>query len=238
MKTLYQELESFQESVCDLKEAIKESIFFKPLSWLLHHANRQGKNENFYKIKNRILKKYGKHICYDIQFIPGKKCWTCGGTGVYEYFDIFTGKVYDRDFCRHCSDGWYKRPVWNILAKVRFGKYEFHQPWKRVYEKPDNGIVPFEGYIDHNRSKYGEFALFVLFLCFEKGYLKRWYKMQGHAWCSRWWRPKNWANNLIHIIKHGKHSIPYMNLKRKCIKVKFTKPIFDHHKVEVNDLPF
>ena len=74
------------------------------LSWLLHNANREGRNEHFYEIKNRILAKYGKLVCYDVQFIEGKKCHSCGGTGIY------TG-YYSNDDCYHCFNGWYKRKL-------------------------------------------------------------------------------------------------------------------------------
>lgn len=189
-------------------------IVIKILSWLLHHANRKYHNPEFYSIKNRLLKKYGQHICYDIQFIEGKKCYSCGGTGVYVYYSDYTGKPYDQDVCWHCHNGWYKRPVWNILARVQFGKYVFHQPFERSYTKPDNSIPVIEGFIDHEESKYSDFAATVLFLVFEKGYLKRWYKSAGVGWALCWWLPRNWLNNIVHLIKHGP-DLPLSRLKRR-----------------------
>lgn len=139
----------------------------KILSWLLHHANKLGRNYNFYQIKNKILTKYGKHICYDVQFIEGKICWSCDGTGTYEG-DDFT------DTCRNCAgSGMYKNDVWNILAKIQFGKYTFHQPYKRVYKEPEIilGLI-INDYISHKPTKYGKFALNILFLLYDKRFLR------------------------------------------------------------------
>jgi len=63
-----------------------KNIIITVLSWLLHHANRSlnwGDKKYFYPIKNKILSKYGKYVKYGIQFIEGKKCYTCHGTGDY-----------------------------------------------------------------------------------------------------------------------------------------------------------
>ena len=141
------------------------------LSWLLHHANRLGKNERFYLIKNKLLSKYGTHIQYDIQFIDGKQCFACGGTGRYYNYNNE-----DYEDCFSCTSGWYKRPVWNILAKIQFGKYQFHQPYKRAYQRPDIQIPLIEGYITHNKSKCSKLALTMLLLLYDKTYLKRMWK--------------------------------------------------------------
>ncbi len=176
----------------------------KILSWLLHHANLKYSNPEFYEIKNRILKKYGRHICYDVQFIEGKRCRSCYGTGTHIKWNWYTGKAYDQDICWNCDGtGWYKRPVWNILARLELGKYTFHQPYQRSYTKPDNGIPVIEGYIDHNLSKYSALAATMLFLFFEKGYLKKWYKNAGLGWRLMWWLPRNWLNNIIYLKKFG-----------------------------------
>ena len=206
------------------------------LSWLLHHANREGRNEHFYKIKNRLLAKFGNFIGYDIQFIEGKKCHSCHGSGMY--YSYFYGNEWDYEHCYSCYGGWYKRPVWNILHRVKFGKYIFHQPKERVYKAPAAETKVIEGYIDHNKSKHGQFALTILFLIYEKGYLKRWYQSAGTGWKCYWWQRRNWLYNIIHIIKHGKNSIPFNDTRRKmkAIMNKY-KPV---NQVSYNDydLPF
>lgn len=138
----------------------------KGLAWLLHHANRNGCNEHFYEVKSRILTKYARRIGFKIQYIPGKKCFRCNGTGWYPKWDHYTG--WYSEICWHCHKGWYKRPVWNILAEYQFGRYAFLKPVERVYKKPENTNLIFEGYIYHQRSKYSRFALFVLFCLYNR----------------------------------------------------------------------
>lgn len=203
------------------------------LSFLLHYANRETKHVNFYKVKNKLLQKYGEHIGYDIQFIEGKKCWSCDGTGLYSKYDYYTKSFY-KEWCWNCHEGWYKRPTWNILQRLKFGKYTFHQPFKRVYEKPEIETPIIEGYIDHNRTKYGGLAVFILCLIYENGYLKRFYNESGIGWRCYWWEPRNWVLNAIHIYKNGRNSYPARQLKEKLRKYFPPKPIV----YDTEDLPF
>ena len=179
------------------------------LSWLLHHGNRGYKSEDFYKIKAQILKKYGKHIGYDVQFIEGKKCHSCGGSGIHYYWE---GEL---DYCWHCHQGWYKRPTWVILERVQFGSYTFHQPYERVYKKPEVSTPVIEGYIEHKNSKHCDIARHILFLVYEKGYLKRYYRSAGIGWRCQWWRPVNWVPNIIHLIKKKGNAIPVTDFKKR-----------------------
>lgn len=178
-------------------------VFF--LSRLLFRANRETKSEYFYAVKNKLLAKYGKHIDYDVQYIEGKRCFSCGGTGIYH------GYSQPQD-CYRCYGGWYKLPTWNILSRVQFGNYIFHQPYKRVYKKPEIEKPMIEGYIEKTRVKYGELSLFILCLIYEKGYLKRWWSAPTW-WRCYWYYPRNWFHNIIHIIKNGKKSYPAISVR-------------------------
>lgn len=165
------------------------------LAFLLHHANREYKSEKFYAIKNMLLKKYGNHIGYDVQYIEGKKCYSCGATGYYSHW---RGLVE----CFKCDGtGFYKLPVYNILEVVQFGKYRFHQPYKRAYAKPELPVT-INDYISHTSTKYGKISRHILFLIYESGYLKRYYRELNSWYCS-WWMPKNWLHNAIYIHKYG-----------------------------------
>lgn len=201
------------------------------LPFLLHHANRDSTHENFYKVKDIILKKYGEHVGYDIQFIEGSKCWSCNGTGVYmrHYYGEWHGET-----CYRCYGGWYKRPTWNILQRLKFGKYTFHIPYKRVYERPEIETTIIEGYIDHAYTKYGAVAVFILCLIYEKGYLKRFYNESGMGWRSCWWLPRNYVLNAIHIIKNGRNSYPARRFKERIKKWFPPKQI----QCDTEDLPF
>lgn len=200
------------------------------LSWLLHRANRQTKSAEFYRIKDRILSQYGTFIGYDVQFIEGKKCFSCHGSGIYHGFDEYSGNDFS-DICFRCYNGWYKRPVWNILSRIRLGKYIFHKPFKRAYKKPEISQPIIQGYIEHTPARYGALVLHILFLIYEKGYLKRYWKSAGFGWRVYWWLPRNWINNIIHIIKYRHNSTPV-----KYHKTKKSKPI-KYYPCEEN-LPF
>lgn len=213
-------------------------IIIKILSWLLHHANRNCKDNIFYSIKNKILKKYGTFLYYDVQFIKGKRCWC--GDGIYDY-------TWDMEpiECYKCGGtSWYKIPVYNILEKIQFGKYYFHSPFKKSYKKPAEymNLYPgsvIEGYIEHNLSKYGNFALNCLYLLFDfKGYLKRWSTNIGTGWRLKWYLPKNYVNNLFHLIKKRQKSFPIVDLKNRINKTgKYRKPQL-YKNISIDDLPF
>ncbi len=200
------------------------------LSWLLYHANRKPSGE-FYDIKNRILGKYGEHICYDVQHFNPVECNTCHGTGKFKC----SWKL--PETCWSCGGtGWYKPESWVILARVRFGNYDcFHRPLNRVTERPEFSNPMIESYIEKTPTKYSEFALFVLFLIYEKGYLKRWYREAGHGWRCHWWEPRNIPSNLVHIIKKGRRAYPFRNI-RNSFKKYFSKPV--ELSIEDDGLPF
>ncbi|MGV8136515.1 MAG: single-stranded DNA-binding protein [Mangrovibacterium sp.] len=140
-----------------------------------------------------------EQVCKRIVHFEPVKCDTCNGTGKFKCW------WQPPEGCLSCSGtGWYKPESWVILARVRFGKYDcFHRPLNRVTERPEFSNPIIDGYIEHTRTQYSEFALFVLFLIYENGYLKRWYRETGNGWRLQWWLPRNWIRNIIHIIKKG-----------------------------------
>lgn len=207
------------------------------LSWLLHHANRNCRQDQFYQIKKQLLTKYGTHIGYDVQFIDGVKCNACNGKGIYTRYFFRGESLYkERQQCYHCAGGWYKRPVWNILQRLKFGNYIFHQPFQRSYTKPADIKIPvIEGYIEHTRSRYGLIALTILFFTYEKGYSKRWRNDfdTGGGWPIYWWWVRNWLAVIVHVLKKKKKSQPYKKLQQFLSKF-YNKPVF----AEKHQLPF
>lgn len=213
------------------------------LSVLLHHANRETKADDFYRIKDRILTKYGKVVGHDVQFIEGKKCNSCQGRG-YHYKYGRNGRVYDQTDCYHCWWGWFKHPAWVLLQRIQFGRYVFHKPIQKDF-KIKNPFTKelgcnvtdtvIQGYIDHSRTAHGKDALVILYLLYDwKGYWSRWRQHIGQGWrCSRYWwlRPRNWPNNIAHIIRYGRKAIPF----RK--KEKWTPVPLPSRPSEI-DLPF
>ena len=128
-----------------------------PLGRLLHLANASPPFEfrkEFYALKEEILERYGTRDGHDVQHIPGKECYTCDGTGIFERYNG------DTDYCYRCGgSGWYKSPVWVVLERFRLGRFSFHIPRKRSYTKPDPDTTRIHGYIKH--ASYGQCGVFA-----------------------------------------------------------------------------
>lgn len=217
-----------------------ERTFSFLLSYILFHANRSTRTIGFYEIKNKILARAGEHVGYDIQHFEGKKCWTCHN-GTYYHYD-WNGKICDADVCWHCNGtGWYKKESWVILKRIKYGKYTFHQPENRVFEKPDLlGFNHIEGYIDHRHSKFGRDAYFILQLLYD---FKRTIKNLGiiGGYFVYWRRPYNFIHNVAGIIR--RKSMRQMafdhltkKLRRKYFRIK-TKIQYSKY-TNSDDLPF
>lgn len=199
-------------------KAIKSKI----LGFLLHHANRNYRSPEFYAIKSKIIGKYGSLVGIDIQHLEGVKCTNCSGTGVHHY--DYHGFPVE---CHSCWNGWYKPKAWVILYKYVIGNYSFHQPIQKFYHYPtcqefvntmvsdrnyldEKVLGSITGYIDHTRSKHGDLAYMILGSIFDHtNYWKRWFNGIGRGWACYWWRPRNWVNNIAHIIRYKKEAIPF-----------------------------
>lgn len=150
----------------------------KILSIILFHANRYSKDADFYEIKNRLLARFGKPVGYDLQEIAGKQCFHCCGTGKCKWFgaedcwycteedyDPQTGEyeITESNYCGKCGgSGWFKDPQRNLLLKMQFGRFVFHQPIQKLSENeaPENTIDnEIRGYVEHQPSKYGKQSL-------------------------------------------------------------------------------
>lgn len=166
---------------------------------------------------------------YDIQHIPGKQCYSCGGTGYHEYYSNTPPyKVYDQSYCWHCINGWYKLPQWICLARIKFGEYTFHRPLKREYMEKnpftkeemgyDVSTTPIiNGYIEHNKSRYATFARFVLYLIYNRTAIPELFKGFGVGYYFNWWSIRRFTNNVWHIVTHGHKAIP---LRRTITRIK------------------
>ena len=175
------------------------------ISYLLHAANRNIKGkaqtfiDEFYKLKDAVLQRHGKVVCYDVQNIPGKKCNSCGGRGTHPKYG-HNGKIYDYADCYHCWGGWYKFPIWVCLHRIQLGSFIFHKPLKREetinnpFTKDELGWEVSEypvikGYIDHEKHRLGGYAIFILFWLYNRDISKRYFKQEFHFWkCNMRWK--------------------------------------------------
>ena len=136
---------------------------------LLRIANSHPVNKTrFYAMKSRILHRFGKidDVPFDIQFIHGKKCCACGGTGnIEEYCGDYDNKC----TCDRCGgNGWWKDPVWVPLRRWTIGFLLFHEPISRTLKAPElqPNIV---GYVEHQHFRFKSVwrATFILALLFD-----------------------------------------------------------------------
>lgn len=186
------------------------------ISWLLHHANKKYQTDWFYEIKKTLLKKYGIHDGYDLQHIEGQKCHTCAGTGIYIGYYYSGGSF--KDTCNRCyGNGYYKDPQYNLLERLKFGKYIFHQPYKRCYTVKPDMPIKIDGYVYHDNQYWTKFASIVFCLVFNfKGYGKQWLFGLGGGWYNKTFQsPTSFISNVCHIFRYGTNAIPLRRFKKQ-----------------------
>jgi hypothetical protein len=154
------------------------------LGRLLHLANSDVPlfgNEQFYAIKERMLREWGTRDGEDWQHIR-KECWTCHGTGIFSDFGYPLR-------CNRCTRGVYDEK-WIRLERWRLGGYVFHRPAETYHcsEPPWAKIGtdrPFiEGRIEHKvPGRRGHEAALWLALIFDPPY---WLRLMTGNRCGEW----------------------------------------------------
>lgn len=194
------------------------------LSFLLHHANRLGKDDAFYRIKRSLLLKYGKADGYDLQYISGRVCFSCDGSG--EIRSWYDGEM---EMCERCDgSGYYRKPFYVVLNRYRYGKYLFHSPEDRSYNKvPDDDTVAravnrIYTYITHKPAeRYAHLCKLLLFLFFNHSIfwqraLPYWFLNPAYV-DFEMAKPKHIAMNIFHVLvwaikTKGKHIPLFVSL--------------------------
>ncbi len=132
----------------------------------------------FYFVKQKILKKYGKKICYDKQIIE-KICETCNGLGEVRYKP-----------CPNCDNGIWRR-TWVKLVVVKLGNNEFHYPKNKFskYEPEFRYRELIKGHIIHVKSKnwHINLSLYVLLIFFNWKLLRKMisFQLRGFTFYNR-----------------------------------------------------
>lgn len=200
----------------------------------MHLANRERVKEPWYTLKAKLCAKYGVNNGYDMQYLHGKECHSCNGTGMYIRHVGFGSTQPER--CWNCTKGWYKTPRLVVLERIKVGRHVFHRPVASQNtfmgpEHPDLPTVHIMGYVDHRKHKRGWLAFTLLFLLFARkeywAYVKTW----GKGWRCSWWIPQNWLYNIMHIKKHGRGAIPFR-------KFNYIKTTHKDGSKTMQDLPF
>lgn len=177
---------------------------------LLHIANScppasKARRDRFYAMKSRILNWFGTEDGYDLQYIEGKRCWSCEGTG----------GLYEPHGCWKCGgDGWFKPPVWILLKRWKFGGYSFHEPLQRYYRKPEmheHAKPMIVGYVEHVSYPWEKVqrARFILALLFDWKLL--WSETDNWS-IRRWWIRRAMSRRCQQVrntILEQDHDIPF-----------------------------
>lgn len=120
---------------------LKNSFFIRALCKALHVANAKPPQiirDQFYDIKDKVLKRFGQAEGFDYQRID-KKCWDCDG-GV---------SVWNDDYCSRCDGSGIYLTTYVKLERWRLGWRVFHRPVDRYvdrdsyydFEENDEGLV-------------------------------------------------------------------------------------------------
>lgn len=152
------------------------------LCWLLRLANAAPPHchrDEFYQLKDRILRRHGRLVGHDWQEIT-RECYGCDGAGqVYGSPGLVlrcvrcdgTG-VYDRF--------WVKLERWELAGRV------FHRPAGRTWKRPEEP-VSIVGYVRHaDVGRAGKEACLWLALLLDRGLFVR--LMGSSCACGPTWR--------------------------------------------------
>lgn len=131
------------------------NILGKPLS-IVNSAPPWFLRDEFYRVKDRILKLCGRKVGEDLQHIY-KECWHCNR------WDCYNCEALDGKCCK-CLDTGIYRQFWSRLAIYRVGRYRFHLPIEKLYEKPSEPVT-ITDYIKHEeRGTYEQRCELALWL--------------------------------------------------------------------------
>jgi hypothetical protein len=151
--------------------------FLRPLAWLLALANAGAGGimyrRDFYALKDRLLRRYGRVVGEDVQRIVDE-CWGydqegCKGKG-----------------CRRCRGTGIWRDRLILLERWELGDRVFHRPVREIYGAHCATIV---GRITHRdvHARTSAEALLWLTLLFDRRLF--WRVLSSSRYCGWQWRP-------------------------------------------------
>lgn len=129
------------------------------LGEVLHIANSQPPflyKAEFYRMKDKILFRYGDLAGFDVQHIV-KECWGYYGERFQEYPINNLGMVVSvkRKCARYGGSGVYLQ-FWTYLLCYKMGKRSFHLPAQKYYTDPQLNLQRpmIKGYVQHQKYPY------------------------------------------------------------------------------------
>lgn len=113
--------------------------------WIVNSDPPHQLRDEFYQIKNKVLKRFGMRVGQDLQHIR-KECWHCNYWACDEC--EVTG-----DCCK-CGGTNIYRQFWSRLDVYQLGGFRFHLPVERLYKDPGEPVT-LTDYIQHvERGSY------------------------------------------------------------------------------------
>lgn len=176
-------------------------MLIRGLSRLLYLANCSPPycyRSDFYAMKDRILRRFGRRAGEDWQEIV-RECWGCHGTGVNRYY------YGDHDQCWKCDGTGVYDQFWVRLERWEFAGHIFHRPAERVYERPEVPVA-IKGKVTHADHGYAskEAALWLA-LMFDRRLFVR--LMMAECCGGRTWRyPLTTAQKAAFRVAILRHS--------------------------------
>lgn len=168
--------------------------------------------QEFYELKDKIIKRYGTPAGFDVQHIR-KECYECEGTGkilktVMLYGEPWLGKGAS---CWKCNETGVYTEFWTHLLRFRVGRRLFHQPEKKYCSDPEMNLQRpmIEGYVEHKTPKYylNAEAFYWLALIFDT---RLFYKHFGHVGhLSRKFTPLVVLGTFVFWMRHLKSDIKF-----------------------------
>lgn len=197
----------------------KNILFQFVVGELLELANREFRTQEYYKLKDRILKELGEKVGYDTQHIV-KVCRTCGGSGKTPFRVRLFGETWttNGEKCYHCYGSGKHDEFWVLLEVHKVGRRRFHLPTGRqwsheVFEKFIKAleITPqahFEGLITHTPPRFhlGREAGWWLILLFDPASLREYFFGRVHQY-GFIFTPLLLLNNLLYFLDCKYHAI-------------------------------
>ena len=154
--------------------------------WLLHLANADPpmSREPFYRLKDRLCRRYGSFDGHDLQHLV-QPCWGSHG-------ERDEGPARSPAICSKCGGTGIYRERWVRLERWRVETYLFHRPVDSTSIPPIQryftgyGLPMIEGYVQHQRHGrcHAEACLWLYLLC---GEWRLWWHTLTTAWASGWY---------------------------------------------------
>jgi hypothetical protein len=184
----------------------------KVIGLLLHYANKskpKTTRDSFFKLKEKLVKKYGCVSGFDMQHIY-KECHSCDNGMFYKYWEK------DYETCYNCRGTGVYADYYVRLDRYCIGEYGFHVPNSRFYEVLEGSNEVVYGYIKHRLPKYGisRECLLWLYLLFDFSSFKL--EVGSESFKGFFFTPLLIVDRALFLVNKYKREIKFLMAKNEC----------------------